>query len=278
MAHSPENTNLSSFKSIKRESGITKLIIFHMEECKHSDEIMVTKQKKNNKTMFEQLSYIFEKDPMIQVLDFQFGRDKEANKYYAFPVILIVTGDSEEEYTGPRRVSNIIEAVINSRYPILESNFSQQELTDISPQDSTSTDVKNREPMYTYKHVKTTLIVFLDLIRSNKQLKYLYENDYGQLVTEIIKNPDLDVMLKNILSQSGEIMKAMENGENISVKINGNTGPEEPGTIDKIELSRQDQEIIEEITLMGFNRSQVVIAYISCEKDRDSTIATLLNA
>jgi len=46
MAHSPENTNLSSFKSIKRESGITKLIIFHMEECKHSDEIMVTKQKK----------------------------------------------------------------------------------------------------------------------------------------------------------------------------------------------------------------------------------------
>jgi len=228
--------------------------------------------------MFEQLSYIFEKDPMIQVLDFQFGRDKEANKYYAFPVILIVTGDSVEEYTGPRRVSNIIEAVINSRYPILESNFSQQELTDISPQDSTSTDVKNREPMYTYKHVKTTLIVFLDLIRSNKQLKYLYENDYGQLVTEIIKNPDLDVMLKNILSQSGEIMKAMENGENISVKINGNTGPEEPGTIDKIELSRQDQEIIEEITLMGFNRSQVVIAYISCEKDRDSTIATLLNA
>lgn len=135
-----------------------------------------------------------------------------------------------------------------------------------------------QEPTYTYKHVKATLVVFLDMIRSNRQLKQLYENDYGQLVTEILKNPDLDTMLKNILSQSGQIMNAMEKGENISVNVSGNTGSGQPGTMDVIDLSVEDQGIVEEITSMGFDRVKVVVAYLSCNKDREDTINSLLNA
>lgn len=138
---------------------------------------------------------------------------------------------------------------------------------------------KPQEPVYNYKNVKATLVVFLDLIRSNKQLKHLYENDYGQLVTEILKNPDLDTMLKNILSQSGQIMNAMEKGENISVNVKGNTDEDggRPGDMDVIDLSIQDQETIEEITSMGFSRTDVVVAYMSCNKDRDNTINKLIS-
>ena len=124
---------------------------------------------------------------------------------------------------------------------------------------------------------KNQHIHFLDMIRSNRQLKQLYENDYGQLVTEIMKNPDLDTMLKNILSQSGQIMNAMEKGENISVNIEGNTGGGKLGDMDVIDLSPQDQETIEEITQMGFNRADVVNAYLSCNKDMEDTLNRLIN-
>jgi hypothetical protein len=144
-------------------------------------------------------------------------------------------------------------------------------LASISPpliESSVSQTAVPQEPSYTYKHVKATLVVFLDMIRSNRQLKQLYDNDYGQLVTEIMKNPDLDTMLKNILSQSGQIMNAMEKGENIN-GIEGN--------MDMIDLSTQDRENIEEITGMGFNRADVVIAYLSCNKDMEDTLNRLIN-
>lgn len=101
-------------KSAVPEPGVTKLIIFHMRGCGHCMDIMDRKQQ-NNKTKFEQLSDIFSTDPAVQVMDFQYGRDKEAEKYNGFPVILIVTIDGEEEYMGPREVVNIAKAVINKK-------------------------------------------------------------------------------------------------------------------------------------------------------------------
>lgn len=72
-------------------------------------------------------------------------------------------------------------------------------------------------------------------------------------------------------------MNAMEKGENISVNIEGNTGGGKLGDMDVIDLSPQDQETIEEITQMGFNRADVVNAYLSCNKDMEDTLNRLIN-
>lgn len=158
------------------------------------------------------------------------------------------------------------------RSNIQTNNFSHQSVN------AQSANAQSDEPTYTYKNIKATLVVFLNLIRTNPQLRELYDHDYNQLVTEILKNNDLDTMLRNILSQSGQIMRAMESGENISVNVNGNTGPGQPGDMEQIDLSIQDQETIEEITAMGFDRTEVVVAYIKSGKNKEDTINSLLNA
>jgi hypothetical protein len=132
------------------------------------------------------------------------------------------------------------------------------------------------EPSYTYKNVKATIIVFLNMVRSNPQLRDLYENNFGQLMTELMKNPDLDQMIRNILSQSGQIASSMEKGENISVKISGNTeSGKDIGDIEEIELTREDEENIEEITEMGFDSTDVVVTYLRCNKDKEATVRKL---
>lgn len=103
-------------KSLKPETGITKLAILHMNGCGHCRDLMEVKQS-NGMTKFEQLEKIFEDDQTIQVMDFKAGRDEEASKYTAFPIILIITGNGETEYMGyPREVKGIAKAVLDAKY------------------------------------------------------------------------------------------------------------------------------------------------------------------
>lgn len=88
-----------------------KLIIYHMEGCGHCSDIMHVKRE-NNKTKFEHLQEIFSRIPNVRVLDYQYGRDKEAEKFNAFPVIMIVSNGREVEYRGPREVKDITGAVV----------------------------------------------------------------------------------------------------------------------------------------------------------------------
>src|SRR5690606_33940559 len=125
---------------------------------------------------------------------------------------------------------------------------------------------------YTYKQVKASLVVFLDFIRSNAQLKDLYLNDYKQLVNELILNPDIDMIVHNILGQSGRILEAMEKGENIKVNINGSNG-----NVEKISLSQQDEQVIMELIDLGFDPTKAISAYVECGYDKDATINKLLN-
>src|SRR5690606_237390 len=128
-------------------------------------------------------------------------------------------------------------------------------LTSVITTDSNNnnqTTHNSNNPMYTYKHVKAALIVFLDFVRNNKQLSELYDNNYTQLMTELIKNSDIDAILRNILSQSGQIMNAMEKGENIKVNINGDTHE-----VDEIKLTKEDENNIDELIQMGFDPTLV---------------------
>jgi len=131
----------------------------------------------------------------------------------------------------------------------------------------------DKQEKYCYKQVKATLIVFLDFVKNNPQLKHMYADDYSQLITEITHNSILDQIIKNILDQSGNIMEAMESGTEINVNINGSGDP--PKNEDT--LSAIDQQTIEEIISIGFDPTLVVQTYIETGKNKSETVNKLLN-
>jgi hypothetical protein len=126
---------------------------------------------------------------------------------------------------------------------------------------------------YSYKQIKASLVVFLDFVRNNAQLKELYLNNYNQLVNELVTNPDLDTIIHNILGQSGRIIEAMEKKENIKININGSDG-----NVSKIDLSQQDEQVIMELIDLGFDPTKAITAYIESGYDKDAAINKLLNS
>ena len=135
---------------------------------------------------------------------------------------------------------------------------------------STESMESSKEPTYQYKHVKAAMVVFFDFIRNNPQLRHLYETNYTQLMTEILKNPMLDTVLKNVLSQSGQILSAMESGTNLKVNING-----ESGGVDQIRLTKEDEANIEEIIDMGFDATLVIKTYVENGNNKDVALEKL---
>jgi hypothetical protein len=108
----PEKQKKQFVKSDRPEPGITKFIIYHMQMCGHCMNLMDKKQEKNNMTKFEELVQVFANDPGVQIMDFKYGRDKEAERYRAFPTMLIVTTKGSEEYHGPHEVQGMVKAII----------------------------------------------------------------------------------------------------------------------------------------------------------------------
>ena len=91
-------------KCVKSEKSDyqNKIHIYHMPNCGHCQKLM-------EGGPFQQLVNAF-KDSKVEVKDFLYGRDSEANKYSAFPVIKLIKNNKELEYNGPREATNIIEA------------------------------------------------------------------------------------------------------------------------------------------------------------------------
>ena len=76
-----------------------------MPGCGHCHKIM--KEKNNGITIFEELVKRFANDPSVKIHDFEYGKDTEADKYNAFPVIKLITPAQEFEYHGARSVNDI---------------------------------------------------------------------------------------------------------------------------------------------------------------------------
>lgn len=131
-------------------------------------------------------------------------------------------------------------------------------------------DELSNDTIYTYDQVKSSMIVFLDFIRSNPQVRDMYENDFPQLVNEMIHNPIIVNVLKNILGQSKHILHAIKTGGNISVNVGEN------GSVDEIHVTPEDSIIIEEMINMGFDSNVVVVTYLKNNKNKEKTIEALL--
>lgn len=131
-------------------------------------------------------------------------------------------------------------------------------------------DVQTADPTYSFKQVQAYTIVFMNFISANAQLRDAFLNNYGLLVTELAKNDQLMDVMKNILSQSGQIMESMEKGENISVNINTDNN-----SMEKIELTTEDRQKIDQLIMMGFNPDKVVVEYLKSGKDVQKTLEAL---
>ncbi len=100
-----DTTKNAQHKNDNKENNIVKLAIYHMQGCGHCHKLM--KEKQNGKTIFEDLQKRFGPDPTVKILDFEHGKDDEAKKYNAFPVIKLITPTKEIEYRGPRSANDI---------------------------------------------------------------------------------------------------------------------------------------------------------------------------
>lgn len=179
-------------------------------------------------------------------------------------IIICMTSSTNTSSSSNSNASSTIET---KGEPRLESKPAQSAQ---SAQPAQST--QSMEPTYSYKQVKASMIVFLDFIRNNPQVKNLYHNDYPALVREIIHNPDLNMIITNILSQSGQILEAMEKGGNMTVNINAGGH----GKVEEIELDQQNRDDIEDIIAMGFDPTLVVKTYVETNKNKELTVQTLL--
>jgi hypothetical protein len=129
-----QSDNISSYqnynsyqKSETPEKGVVKLIIYHMPGCGHCNVIM---HKGNNGELsqFEQLVNFFKNDNSVRIYDYQLGRDKEAAKYNAFPVIKIVTSGGSDEYQGATDAVSMAKAIINKKnWSMSQSEYSTPE-------------------------------------------------------------------------------------------------------------------------------------------------------
>jgi hypothetical protein len=128
------------------------------------------------------------------------------------------------------------------------------------------------EEKYGFMNIKAYTVVFLNFIASNPQLKDAFLNNYGLLATEIAKSPQLESVMKSILSQSSEISKSMESGENI--KVNINMDKENPG-MEKLELTKNDECAIDQLIALGFHPDKVLVEYLKAGKDISKTLTNL---
>lgn len=149
--------------------------------------------------------------------------------------------------------------------------------TDAQPTDAQPTDA---EPMYRFKNIKAFSIVFLNFIATNPQLRNAFLNNFGLLTTELIKNEDLDALMRNILSQSDSILRSMEKGENIKLNMNMSSKKMEKmdGSVDgveSVEITDQDSANIDQIIAMGFHPDKVVVEYLKAGKDVIRTLDAL---
>jgi hypothetical protein len=124
------------------------------------------------------------------------------------------------------------------------------------PSTSKTNQLGQPEKLYNFKQIKTAIIVFLNFVKNNPQVKKLHDTDYDAFIEEVMTNPIIGDIIKNILSQSSQILENMENGQNISVNING-----DDEIVEKINLSSEDEKNINDIIEMGFEANIVCKTY-----------------
>jgi len=104
------NPNPSQKKTDLKEPGIVKFAFYHMNGCGHCANFIKIPGA-NGKTKFQSLVDGFANDSGVQILDFLYGRDREANRFTAFPMIYIISDSGTQEYNGPLEINQLADAI-----------------------------------------------------------------------------------------------------------------------------------------------------------------------
>jgi hypothetical protein len=91
---------------IKSTAKQVKFTIYHMSGCPHCDVIM-----KGSPSIFSRLKNEFKNHPNVQFLQYQSGKDKEANGYTSFPTIKLAHNNKDEFYEGERSFEGMRDAI-----------------------------------------------------------------------------------------------------------------------------------------------------------------------
>jgi len=100
----------SQKKTDLKEPGIVKFAFYHMNGCGHCANFIKIPGA-NGKTKFQSLVDGFANDSGVQILDFLYGRDREANRFTAFPMIYIISDSGTQEYNGPLEINQLADAI-----------------------------------------------------------------------------------------------------------------------------------------------------------------------
>lgn len=107
-ADNNDNKNIEKYNPKTKQARKTKFHIYHMRNCGHCNDIMKNKNNDDGMTKFEKLKKKFENNENVEILDYELGKDPEASKYRAFPVLTLTTKDGEEiEYEREREVEQM---------------------------------------------------------------------------------------------------------------------------------------------------------------------------
>lgn len=183
----------------------------------------------------------------------------------------IFTKKSSPNNTVPK-VENSQDQTVSGSDSVNNTDLNTNVNTDVNTNNTNSSNSNNNDgPMYRFKNIKAYTVVFFNFIATNPQLRNAFLNDYGLLVKELIENKDLDMLMRNILDQSSDILKSMEKGENIKLNINMNSN-----SMEKLDdLTNEDSKIIDEIISMGFSPDKVVVEYLKSGKNLSKTLDAL---
>ncbi len=83
-----------------------KFTIYHMSGCPHCDVIM-----KGSPSIFSRLKNEFKNYSNVEILQYQSGKDKEANGYTSFPTIKLSHNNKDEFYEGERSFERMRDAI-----------------------------------------------------------------------------------------------------------------------------------------------------------------------
>lgn len=187
---------------------------------------------------------------------------------------------TEDEFNGLQDGTTIL-VVLRSEItkPPVESTDTSSNVNpneNSNPNTNTNTDTNvNAEPTYDFRCIKAYTIVMLQFIVTNPQMKDMFQNDFGMLMMELMKNPQLESLMKNILRQTNSIADSMDKGENIKLDINMDDHSQQEGTCEKIELTPEDQQNIDNIINMGFDPNETVVQYLRNNKNVNLTLEAL---
>lgn len=136
-------------------------------------------------------------------------------------------------------------------------------------EDNSSINLPMGERKYDFNMAYAAGLTFLSLVKENPALNTMFNNDFQGLLVNL-QQPYFKNIFEQILENSDRLIQ----GGSITLEISGSV--EEGGSVENVEFTEEDKAHIKNMTDMGFDKSQVIVAYKKNNKDVNKTLEYLM--